>query len=70
MDKNITRLAEETERLIRMKEDHDQQLKENADRVAAHIGAVIDEEKERKRRIKDDGIREERQIHVEIYSPK
>jgi len=67
LDRNIAILAEETERMARIKEDEDFKAKEAQDRVAAHIGAVIDEEEERQRRIREDAIIDDRVHRVEIF---
>jgi hypothetical protein len=62
-----TKEQEEEERQRRIQEEKELMKKEEEDRKAAHIGAVVDEENERKRRIREDGIRVDRTFHVQIY---
>jgi nucleotide-binding universal stress UspA family protein len=66
LDLNIVKLAEEMERAARIKEDEALKEKEKQDRVASQIGAVRDEEEERKRRIKEEAIIDDRVHHVQI----
>jgi hypothetical protein len=67
LNRNVSRIAQEEERrrILNEKKQLDQIVQK--EREAEHIGAVIDEEEERKRRLSEDRIIEDREFHVENF---